>query len=165
MSDAAIIAIVSAITTLAGFYFQGRMMDRKFKQGEAAAEKRRLWAKEDAEVTAQRLAEKTEQTAAELKQETQVNRRTFEKHVDVLNEKLDRNTELTGMAYNAANNFELKLERLAKVFDSVHTDREIQRQLVELASDTNTVVHDEIQPDLHAIKERVTRDDGPAREG
>lgn len=111
----------------------------------------RRWQKEDAAAAAQELAEKTAALAAELKRETR-------QHAKELGAKLDHNTELTGMAYNAANNFELKLERLAKVFDSVHTDRETMRHLTELTADTNQAILTDIQPDVAAIKDAVTRD-------
>jgi hypothetical protein len=111
----------------------------------------RQWTLEDAA----RLEAKTAAGLAEVK------KTTAQSH-DVIVKKLDHNTELTGMAYNAANNWQERLERLAKVFDSVHTDRELQKQIQELASETNSVVH-EMQPEVAQIKELVQQKTGDDR--
>jgi uncharacterized membrane protein YcjF (UPF0283 family) len=149
MSDAAIIALAGVITTIVVNYFQERRVNQKFKlqqQAETAREERQIRAAKDA---AAALAKKTELVAQELRTETR-------QHAEILSEKIDQNTKLTGMAYDAANNFELKLERLAKIFDSVHTDREVQKRLMSLAADTNAIVHDELQPDVAKIKDIVS---------
>jgi triphosphoribosyl-dephospho-CoA synthetase len=148
MSDAAIIAAAGVITTILVNYFQERRVNQKFEHQRKAAEDQEARQTRAAEA----LAKRTERVAAELKQETRI-------QAEAIGTELRRNTELTGMAYNAANNFELKLERLAKVFDSVHTDREVQKQLVELATNTNEIVHDHLQPDVAEIKETLARDD------
>ena len=151
MSDAAIIAAAGVITTILVNYFQERRVNQKFEHQRKAAEDQEARQTRAAEA----LARQTERAAAELKQETRI-------QAEAIGTELRRNTELTGMAYNAANNFELKLERLAKVFDSVHTDREVQKQLVELATDTNETVHNELQPDVAEIKETLAHRDGDA---
>lgn len=144
MSDTAIIALAGVVTTIAGFLFQGWQMQKKFEHQQAIDAAARASQQETARRTAADLARSTEDTAAELKRET-----------SEIKSELRENTKMTGMAYNAANNFEIKLEKLARVFDSVHTDREVQKQLLEISTDTNETVHKELQPDVAAIKDIV----------
>lgn len=148
MSDAAVIALAGIVTTIAGFLFQAWQ-----------AERNRKWQKEDAQRTATVLAETTAAVASDLKKETMANRDALTEHAQVIRTELAHNTLITGKAYDAANNFETKLERLAKVFDSVHTDKEVQKKLMDLTVDTNDTVHEKLQPDVEAIKETLLHRD------
>ncbi len=158
MSDTAIIAFAGVITTIAGFYFQAWQIQRRFDQQQAEAKRIRGEQLEDMKFTARTLASKTESVAAELKKETLANRVEQREHGTAITTELEHNTKLTGMAYEAANAWKTKLEQLSKVFDSVNTDRQVQKHLTDLAEDTNKTVHDELQPDVTTIKDIVQRD-------
>lgn len=161
MTDTAIIALAGVVTTIAGFLFQAWQMKTKFAQQQATEAAAREALREETRRVADTLQRTTASTAAELKRETILNRQALTTHASEIKDELRENSKLTGMAYNAANNFEMKLEKLAKVFDSVHTDREVTRQLLELTADTNQTVHKDIQPDVAVIKGIVERDGEP----
>lgn len=137
ISDAAVVAVVSGIvslitgsvtvvTTILRARAQERQMNQQFKK----AEIERAWAVEDGRRKADELAAKTQLAAVELKQESIAQREAMLAHAQEVSEKLDQaaakldyNTELTGKAHEAANNFQTKLDQLAKVFGTVHVDQ------------------------------------------
>lgn len=97
MTDAAVIALVGMFTTVAGFLFQAWQMERK-----------RKYDKEDAQARAHSIETKLTEHADAVTEKIAIN-----------SQKIDRNTEMAGMAYEAANNFNAKLESVVNILDSV----------------------------------------------